>query len=211
MKTKQLLCRLTVSLTLASTPVLAVNRSVHDIQTKWAECQYDTTDADEREQCLQFTIEKTKAYLVGNPENPDLMIWLAINKASLAGTVGGLGGLSLVKEAKAILEDAIEISPTALSGSAYTSLGSLYYKVPGWPVGFGDDKKAEEMLKKALEINPNGIDSNYFYGDFLAEDGQDEEAKIYLNRAMQASPRPNRALADSGRRQEIEAALGRLN
>ena len=35
-------------------------------------------------------------------------------------------------------------------GSAYTSLGTLYFKVPGWPVGFGDEEKAEELLRKAL-------------------------------------------------------------
>jgi hypothetical protein len=56
------------------------------------------------------------------------------------------------------------IDPRALQGSAYTSLGSLYYQVPGWPIGFGDDKRAEAMLLKALEINPDGIDPNYFYG-----------------------------------------------
>ncbi|MDW1892551.1 hypothetical protein R7O12_25450, partial [Vibrio sp. Vb1574] len=126
------------------------------------------------------------------------------------GAQGGLGALSLAKEAKSLLEGVIATSPQTLDGSAYTSLGSLYYKVPGWPIGFGDDDKAEEMLKKALEINPKGIDPNYFYGDFLAEEGRDKEAKVYLTRAMQASPRPDRPLADKGRKLEIEATLGRL-
>ncbi|QTG98208.1 tetratricopeptide repeat protein, partial [Vibrio furnissii] len=62
--------------------------------------------------------------------------------------------LSLVKEAKVLLEQVIETAPETLDGSAYTSLGSLYYQVPGWPIGFGDDDKAEAMLQKALEINP---------------------------------------------------------
>ena len=47
-----------------------------------------------------------------------------------------------------------------LDGSAYNSLGVLYYKVPGWPVGFGDKAKARELLQKALAINPKGIDAN---------------------------------------------------
>ncbi|MDA1382172.1 hypothetical protein PCI56_27515 [Plesiomonas shigelloides subsp. oncorhynchi] len=54
----------------------------------------------------------------------------------------------MVKEAKASLEKALKQNPNALDGSAYTSLGSLYYKVPGWPVGFGDDEQAERLLKK---------------------------------------------------------------
>ena len=40
-----------------------------------------------------------------------------------------------MKEAKARLEIAIQAGSAALDGSAYTSLGSLYYQVPGWPVG----------------------------------------------------------------------------
>lgn len=210
MKTKQLLCTLTVCSTLASTVALASNTPLQDVQTKWAECQYSTPNADEKERCFHRAIAKTSIYLNREPGNPELTVWLAINKASLAGAQGGMGALSLVKEAKSLLELVIKTSPQTLEGSAYTSLGSLYYKVPGWPVAFGDDDKAEQMLKKALEINPNGIDPNYFYGDFLAEEGRDQEAKVYLTRAMHASPRPDRPLADKGRKQEIEATLRRL-
>ena len=117
----------------------------------------------------------------------------------------------MVKEAKELLESVIDRAPQTLEGSAYTSLGSLYYQVPGWPIGFGNDKEAEKMLKKALEINPNGIDPNYFYADFLVQDGRKEEAKQYFNRALQASPRPNRPLADEGRRMEIQAKLKELS
>jgi Tfp pilus assembly protein PilF len=98
-----------------------------------------------------------------------------------------------------------------LDGSAHTSLGSLYYQVPGWPIGFGDDDEAEKHLKKAIQLNPNGIDSNFFYGDFLLQDDRYEEAKIYLSKALQAPDRPNRPLADAGRRQEIKAALAQID
>ncbi|MCF7483048.1 hypothetical protein L3V31_15135 [Vibrio sp. J1-1] len=210
MNTKQILCTLTVCSALASTASLAGNTPLQDVQKKWAECQYSTPNGDEKESCFNHAIAKTSIYLDREPGNPELTVWLAINKASLAGAKGGLGALSLAKEAKSLLEQVIQTSPQTLDGSAYTSLGSLYYKVPGWPIGFGDDDKAEQMLKKALEINPNGIDPNYFYGDFLAEEGRDQEAKVYLTHAMQASPRPDRPLADKGRRQEIESTLGRL-
>ena len=61
---------------------------------------------------------------------------------------------------------ALKIIDKAFSGSAYTSLGTLYFKAPSWPISFGDDKKAEVMLKQALAINPDGIDSNFFYAEF---------------------------------------------
>ncbi|EPD0965616.1 tetratricopeptide repeat protein [Vibrio vulnificus] len=180
---------------------------LQDVQSKWAVCQYQVEDEDQKIKCLENLIMHNTAMLQQMPDNPELTVWLAINKASLAGAEGGLGALSLAKEAKALLEKVIATAPNTLDGSAYTSLGSLYYKVPGWPLGFGDDEKAEEMLKKALEINPKGIDPNYFYGDFLAEDGRRTEAKVYLTRAKQAEPRLNRLLADKGRQLEIDAAL----
>ncbi|ENI8073942.1 tetratricopeptide repeat protein [Vibrio vulnificus] len=183
---------------------------LQDVQSKWAVCQYQVEDEDQKIKCLENLIMHNTAMLQQMPDNPELTVWLAINKASLAGAEGGLGALSLAKEAKALLEKVIATAPNTLDGSAYTSLGSLYYKVPGWPLGFGDNEKAEEMLKKALEINPKGIDPNYFYGDFLAEDGRRTEAKVYLTRAKQAEPRLNRLLADKGRQLEIDAALEKL-
>lgn len=183
--------------------------TLQTLQTRWAECQYQTLTMN-REKCLTTLTEQAKADVKKYPERTDLLIWSAIIESSLAGERGGLGALDLVKEAKASLEKALKQNPNALDGSAYTSLGSLYYKVPGWPVGFGDDEQAERLLKKALAINPNGIDPNYFYGDFLLEQGDKAQAKVYLQKALQAPNRPGRELADKGRRYEIQQKLDKL-
>ncbi|MEC8374887.1 MAG: tetratricopeptide repeat protein, partial [Pseudomonadota bacterium] len=98
----------------------------------------------------------------------------------------------------------------ALAGSAMTSLGVLYHKLPGWPISFGNDKKAEKLLKHALEINPNGIDPNYFYAEFLYDNGEYAQARIYANKAKQAPARAERPLADLGRRQEISRLEAKL-
>ncbi|MFH0258212.1 tetratricopeptide repeat protein [Vibrio rumoiensis] len=185
--------------------------SLLDIQHQWADCQYNQTkDEDLQIKCLENTIALNQQALKAKPNDPDLLVWLGINEGTLAGVKGGLGALSLVKDAKKQFEKVIEVAPNSLQGSAYTSLGSLYYKVPGWPVGFGDDDKAEEMLKKGLAINPNGIDSNFFYGEFLADQGRKEEALKYLNKAQQAPARPDRPLADKGRKQDIAKVLATL-
>ena len=82
--------------------------------------------------------------------------------------------------------------------------------MPGFPVGFGDDKKAKELLKKALEINPNGIDPNYFYAEFLF----DEATTPRRCSTSRRPPRRRRARAaksaDKGRRAEIAALLAKV-
>ena len=42
-----------------------------------------------------------------------------------------------------------------------------------------------------MKANPNGIDPNYFYGDFMLEEGKPDEAMRYLEKAMNAPPRPD--------------------
>jgi len=176
------------------------------LQRDWAtaNCQLS---GDAQAAAFDALVERADAAVADSPESAELLIWNGIIKSSYAGTKGGLGALSLAKAARASLEKALEIDATALDGSAYTSLGTLYSKVPGWPVGFGSDKKAVELLEKALEINPDGIDPNYFYADYLLQKKQFEEAEKYLLKAQSAPPRPDRPVADAGRKQEIHAAL----
>ncbi|BAW21381.1 hypothetical protein PPUJ13061_50100 [Pseudomonas putida] len=84
--------------------------------------------------------------------------------------------MSKAKQSRTDLEKALQLDPDALQGSAYTSLAALYDRVPGWPIGFGDAQKADELLRQALLINPDGIDSLYFWGDHLAREGKYAEA-----------------------------------
>jgi tetratricopeptide (TPR) repeat protein len=130
-------------------------------------------------------------------------------ESSYAKVAGGLGALSLVKRAREHLLAAEKLDATALDGSVYTSLGSLYAKVPGWPIGFGDKKKARAYLEQALALNPDGIDPNYFYGELLIDSGERAAGRARLEKALLAAPRPGREDADAGRRAEIEALLAR--
>jgi len=179
---------------------------VSALQTRWAEVNY-TLEGDAQKDAFASLVEQADKVTSAYPDAAEAWIWNGIIKSSYAGAKGGLGALGLVKASRKSLEKAMSIEPDAMRGSAYTSLGALYYKVPGWPIGFGDDDKAEELLKQALKINPDGIDSNYFYGEFLLENERYEDAKNYLLKAQQASPRANRPLADKGRQTEISELL----
>ncbi|EEY71933.1 tetratricopeptide repeat protein [Grimontia hollisae] len=195
---------------LLSSLTVNADEALTNLQNQWAKCQYDTFNKDNKISCLNALITENESAVSATPSRNDLKVWLAINKSSLAGVEGGLGALSLVEEAKSLLEDVIATEPEVLDGSAYTSLGTLYYQVPGWPIGFGDDDEARVLLQKALAINPSGIDPNFFYGDFLAEQGKKAEAMAYLQRAQKATPRKGRELADVGRQREIARKLEEL-
>ena len=184
----------------------SVEEAVIELQQEWEIIKYRTP---EKEQEKKFEALAAKAHQVSRtfPDRAEPLVWEGIIVSSWAGAKGGIGALGLAKRAKAHYEAAIKIKPEVMQGSAYNSLGVLYYKVPGWPMGFGDDKKAQELLQKALAVNPGGIDPNFFYGEFLVEQGKPREALTYLERALQAPPRPGRDIADAGRREEARKLL----
>jgi tetratricopeptide (TPR) repeat protein len=183
-----------------------VNEEIVKIQHQWARANYEIPE-NEQEKAFEKLVAEARKLAELNPERAEPKVWLAIVLSTDAGVTGGLGALGKVKEARRQLEAAEKIDPNVLDGSIYTSLGSLYYQVPGWPIGFGDDDKAELYLKKALAMNPDGIDPNYFYGDFMLEEGNYREAIKYLEKAATAPARPGRPLADKGRRAEVEEKM----
>ena len=175
---------------------------VKEIQYEWARLYYMDEFKNKNYRELQALARRANMVSHDNPQSAEALVWDAIVLSTLAEKKGGIGALSLVKEAKLKLEQAEAIDPSVLGGSVYASLGSLYAKVPGWPIGFGSDKKAERYFKKALAINPQGLDINYFFAEYLADNGQDRLALEYVEKALQAPQMMDRPLADKGRRQQ---------
>lgn len=180
------------------------------LQHDWAQIKYRMTDKDAQEEAIEALAARANQLSDEHGRKAEFLVWQAIVLSTQAGIDGGLGALGKVKEARKLLEEAEKADPDALDGAIATSLGSLYYQVPGWPIGFGSKKKARKYLTKAVAANPDGIDSNFFYGDFLAEKGEYEQAREVLMHALEAPARPDRPLADAGRKEEIKALLEKI-
>lgn len=183
---------------------------IGDIQKQWALIKYQTED-EQQSDAYEKLITQADALIESYPDKAEPLIWSAIVYSSYAGAVGGLKSvtkaLPAVKQSRDLLLQAESIDSNSLGGSVMTSLGALYYQVPGWPLGFGDKKKAREYLEKAVRINENGLDANYFYGDFLLERKEYAKAVSVLEHALEAPSLEQRPVADQGRREEIRALL----
>jgi tetratricopeptide (TPR) repeat protein len=197
------------ALALSTLARAGMEEDVAHVRQEWERVKYNVAP---KQQAAEF--EKlaavSQSVMDKYPKRAEPAIWHGIVEASYAGAKGGIGALSLARNARKSLEQALAIDPGALEGSAYTSLGSLYYQVPGWPLGFGDRGKAQELLDQGLALNPDGIDPNYFYGDFLFRSGDYAGAEQLLLKALQAPPRQGRALADEGRRREVKDLLEKV-
>lgn len=194
-------------------PAADFDEQLQSIQTAWGVANYQLPKGQKEAAFVKLVADAERLTSV-NPTRPEPKIWEAIARSGYAGAMGGVKSMfkamPQVKQARDLLLEAEGIDSSALNGSALTTLGSLYYMVPGWPIGFGNKEKAEQYLKKSLQVNPDGIDPNYFYGDFLAQQGDKVGAKKRLEKALAAAPRPNRPVADAGRIKEIKALLSSL-
>ncbi len=197
---------LLASTLLAHVPVAQADETadIAQLQSRWGEVKYRLPEAQQEKAFEELAAEAERLRLA-HPQAPAYATWEGIIRATYAGAKGGLGALGEAKKAKALFETAIELDP--MTGSAFTSLGSLYYQVPGWPIGFGDDDKAKELLLRGLDLDPTGIDANFFYGDYLLQEDDYQGAMTAFLRAEAAAPRPGRESADAGRHAEIAQKL----
>lgn len=188
----------------------ALDAKVNLLARTWDHVNYQVPPAARAAQAAALA-EEADAVAHQFPGRAEPLVWKAIALSTEAGAKGGIGALGLVKSARSTLEQAEKINPNALGdGSVYTSLGSLYAQVPGFPIGFGDKAKAAAYLHKALAQNPSGADPNYFLGDLLYRQGDYAGAERALEKAAAAPARPGREIGDRGRKADAQALLAKV-
>ena len=186
-----------------------INDKIQQLSDGWAHVNFEL-NGNVQEDAFMKLIDQANMVTSNYPLQADAWTWSGIIKSSFSEVSRGLNTLSYAKSAKKDFQQAIALNPKILAGSAYISLGVLYHKMPGWPIAFGDDDKAEVLLKKGLENDPNGKVSNFFYGEFLFDEGKYHHAKMHLLRAKQVPLRINCLIADKHRQAEVELLLAKV-
>jgi tetratricopeptide (TPR) repeat protein len=192
--------------TLSQASPAPVAEAVQAMWDEWGEIFYVVT-AKQRAARFESFLPKVKALVAQYPEQAEPLILEGIVLCTYAASDIGLGALSKVSQARDVLLKSITINPRARAGAAYITLGNLYYRLPGWPISFGDEEQGRQYMEGALKLSPNGIDSNFFYGDFLLDRGEYDKALIYLEKADRAPIRDENRLSDLNVKKEIGKAL----
>src|SRR5690554_1021783 len=208
-RSKLLAAALGAGLMLAPLAALAWEGEVAGLERRWEQITTQQAEGDRRS-ALKSLSERAERLVEANPDVAQPLIWYGIIEASHARERSGLGALGSARTARDALERAVEIDPQGGNGSAYVTLGALYDRAPGRPIGFGNSDTAERMFQRALEIRPDGIDVNFYYAAFLAEEGRQAEAREHAQRAVDGTPREGREASDEALREEAQALLGRL-
>ncbi|MEO0062284.1 MAG: hypothetical protein RLZZ08_844 [Pseudomonadota bacterium] len=194
-------------------PVLAaaaVADEVRAINDGWAHITYEVRGSSTQTRALDQLAKQAAVVVQHYPGQAEPLLWQGIVVSEQANRANILHKLSLATRARDIIARAYAIDPKAANGGVAMTLGVLYYKVPGAPLGWGDDAKAHRLLKEGLALDPNGLDANYFFGDYLHDQSNDAVAKTYLQKALRAPHDPSRPVWDAGRRREVQALLTKI-
>jgi tetratricopeptide (TPR) repeat protein len=200
---------LTVVAFVASAPALAdgFDDSLRAVQDEWAVAKYRTTDKAARNDAFLTVVKHAGELSAQYPDRAEAQAWEGIVLSTYAGEVGAMSAMKYAKAARAALEKAEALDASALEGGVYASLGALYSKVPGGFIGFGDDERAAQYFEKALAVDADNIDNNFFYGEFLLDQGEYARARTLLEHALAAPTVTERPVFDTGRRAEIRDLL----
>ncbi len=191
----------------ADDPVLG---QVKQIQTRWETIKFTVPEGDKQTDQMTVLGADADSLAAKYPDRVEVLIWDGIVTSERASLVNPISALSLATRARDTLEKAYKMNPTVLDAGAPTSLGVLYYRVPGFPVAFGDKAKARQLLEQATKTAPDGLDAWYFYGDFLMTQGEYAKAREAFIHALAIPVRADRALWDENRRLVITEKLEQI-
>lgn len=183
---------------------------VHRLQSTWEAIKFGVPEGDEQTKEMDALGEDADAVAARFPDSVEVQIWDGIITSERASMASMFSALGLAKRARDILEHAYEAAPAKLDAGAPTSLGVLYYRVPAFPVGFGDKAKARQLLEQAVKLAPTGLDAWYFYGDFLYEQKEYSKAAEAFRHALSLPQHPDRPAWDKNRRLVIEERLASI-
>ena len=188
-----------------------------ELQNEWDRISFLVKDKKQQKEEFQKLSEIAKTYSTQYPNSADIKAWAGIIISTEAGfyKLNIPKALKTVNTAKEILDEGLAINPSALDGGIYSSLGLMYFQVPGKPIGFGDKQLAENFLLKGIELSNNGMIANFFAGQFYFDQKDYQKAMNYFEKAKIGNFQANRELAKEGTllqiNQWIEKTKGKLN
>ena len=163
----------------------------------WTYLKYDAALKNDHRKIIKDHLKKYK-----NTTTKNEKIWYFMTESTLASTVGGLSAVGILSNAKDKIEPIIEQPESKEDYMVCAVLSYIYSKVPGWPIGFGSNKRSKKWLKKALTKSADP-DVSFYIAQTYHNLGNDKLAKEYANISLAAFRKESGAYS-KGKIQEIQ-------
>lgn len=183
-----------------------VEETIQHLQDEWAEVFYRLPE-DQQAERYESLLKRVQVVKDSYPQRAEPLILEAIILCTYAAAEWGISSLIRINEARELLVKSIDFDPKAMQASAFITLGNLYFRLPGWPISYGNDEVARQYLEAAAKLYPDALDANYFLGDFWLHEGDYDKALAYLEKADKAPIRASHQLSDIKIKEELSVAL----
>ncbi len=204
--TRQFIAPMLVALTLSPAFAIAatLDQELAALARESDTAKFDTPDGDQRAKA--FVAVQLHAAILDKqyPRSAEPLVWQAWALIDQSMVLRDFSSLGLLKQARQKLEAALAIDPN--HAGANSTLGSLYFNVPKWPLSFGDRKKGRAYLLKSLAIDPTSGWQNLDYAKCLFKDEDYSGAVKYATITLQ-SPMRAGSKRDASLHAEAEALI----
>lgn len=161
----------------------------------------------ERRKFLENGVAAGKAAAAREPNRPEGYFWAAANMGELAESSSLRAGIRYRRPIKDALETVLRLAPAFLAGSADRALGRWYAEVPR--LFGGSPTLAEQHLRRSLSYDPTSTASHLFLAELMIDQGRTAEARMELQRVLEAPYDPEWAPEDEEFMQKARALLNR--
>jgi len=132
-------------------------------------------------------LETADKALAGNANEIVGLYWKAVAMGKLSEEMGILNSLKMTRPMEKLFLRVIALDERYDNAGGHKALGRMYFRLPGFPISFGNKEKALFHLKRALELYPHDLIAKAFYAEALYDMGKKQEA-IKLAEAIVATP-----------------------
>ena len=134
------------------------------------------------------------------PDSVPIKFWYAANLGRWAKVFGFVNAATngIAGKVRQLAKQIIKLDPAYQGGGGYRILAQVNFYSPNIPLlmGWPSDKKALNLIEKALEIAPDHPTNRMLYAQLLLDFDRDEEAKKELQGILDLKPRPDYLIED---------------
>ncbi|MFA4972694.1 MAG: tetratricopeptide repeat protein [bacterium] len=170
---------------------VAGQQTLLESSRKAAESAIRASERSEKKDLAMGGIDSSERCLMAAPENPGCYYWRAVN-TGLYHSVHVSDYQKGVKRMVSDCEKVIGIDPDYENAGAYRMLGQLYTRLPQTAIHPGsvirDLDRAEDYLRKAVQISPDYPENHLALAETLLENGKAKEAMEELILSNELAP-----------------------
>lgn len=141
------------------------------------------------------------------PEGVEGRYWYALTIGRLGEARGILRSLSAASDMRRELETVLELAPD--HAGAHFALGMLYHRLPGWPLSFGDNNRALELMSAAVELAPDNTTYRLGLAELLLDLRRRDDAISQLETIIEMPLTPDEPVESAEDKIKAQALIER--